>query len=165
MIYGLLGKSEFFYQDRKELNKRRVNLITHLKWLGYNEDKIAVYLIAWDYYVRNPKGFDGATASEDSTLEPIGVDYRAVLHDYFYEVHKVYCNKKYLSTVNDFYLSEIENYSECTASYLANQKRKLFSIVEKFYLWYAKLKGVEVKEEEKLVELLKKLQIWGQDLK
>lgn len=91
----MLGsKNMFFYQSPSELSNRRVDVICLLTIKGYNERQIALYLEAYDYFIINPSGYDGATAVKDLCDIP-GLDLDAMLHDYHYLAFNAAAHAKY----------------------------------------------------------------------
>ncbi|MBO2546085.1 hypothetical protein J0871_16840 [Salegentibacter sp. BDJ18] len=50
---------------------------------GYSQTQANIYLAAYDYFVRNPEQFDGATKTED-LYDLEGLELAAMLHDWLY---------------------------------------------------------------------------------
>lgn len=77
------SKSNYFNQDKETLATCREKVIQYLILKGYELSGIAIYLKAFDYFVENPNGFDGATLVKDLCDLP-GLDLDALLHDFHY---------------------------------------------------------------------------------
>lgn len=91
-IRNLFGKSKIFHLEKEFLiSTVRPDLINALIRLGRSDKDINEYLIAFDYFVENPKKYDGATIVRDlyiiryrlfGTIFKLDPD--AMLHDYEY---------------------------------------------------------------------------------
>lgn len=104
----MLGsKSRYFFKTKEELTKRKKDLIEYLKIWKYSENKINIYLSAFDYFYKNPEKFDGATIVKDLYHIP-GLDINAMLHDYQYVIHKCACNLETKLLCDYLYASEME---------------------------------------------------------
>ena len=94
----MLGSSNnFFIQQERYLTNKRVEVYSYLLNKGFTIPQINVYLKAYDYFCRNPKDFDGATAVKDLVdIEGYtgsdGLDLKAMLHDYYYVMYNVGAN-------------------------------------------------------------------------
>lgn len=86
----MLGsKNNFFEQKLNILKKVKVDLVSMLKMKGRSHNDIGEYLNAFDYFILNPKKYDGATIVKDLVDIRIGsryLDLDAMLHDYEYIV-------------------------------------------------------------------------------
>lgn len=99
----MLGSENlFFYQSKPVLKKRRLDVICLLTIKGYSEKQIALYLEAYDYFCKNPSGYDGATAVSDLCDIP-GLDLDAMLHDYHYLVFNAAADGKYKEMADDIF--------------------------------------------------------------
>lgn len=73
-------ESYFFKQDKQTLINKRNEVIALLRFKGVDD---SLFLKAYDFFVDNPKEFDGATIVKD--LNDIkGLDLAALVHDYRY---------------------------------------------------------------------------------
>lgn len=81
------SKSNFFYQNKKTLLKKRNHLIANLEDYNINTNIDLRWLRAYDFFVKNPHKFDGATIVADSyTIN--GYDASAGNHDFAYIFNK-----------------------------------------------------------------------------
>ena len=80
----MLGSSnKTFYKNTEELKTIRKNIRVLLCIKERKMSDISDYLNAFDYFIRHPDRFDGATIVKD--LEDIkGLDLDAMVHDYDY---------------------------------------------------------------------------------
>ncbi len=75
-------ESYFFKQDKQTLIQKRNEVKALLRFKGIDN---SMFLKAYDFFVANPKQFDGATIVKD--LNDIkGLDLAALVHDYRYLV-------------------------------------------------------------------------------
>jgi hypothetical protein len=115
----MLGsENHFFNQDSKVLQvlRKDVNYLLVIK--GYNYKQVDIYLKAYDYFILNPKDFDGATLVNDLCDLP-NLDLDAMLHDFHYLVYNVAANLKYKQMADEIFKIGIErkgksNYSGWT---------------------------------------------------
>lgn len=85
----MLGSySHYFFQDLHTLSQCRDKVIQYLILKGYELSGIAIYLKAFDYFVENPKDYDGATIVRD-LCDIDGLDLDAMLHDFHYIEYNV----------------------------------------------------------------------------
>jgi len=85
------SRSSFFVQYSWSLKQARINLEVALRFLGRSKTEVNQYLIAFDYFVINPKKFDGATIVRDLYMlrswtgqKYVKLSPDAMLHDYEY---------------------------------------------------------------------------------
>lgn len=102
-----MKSKDFFKQQTKELQRLRNLMVTYLLSQELSQDVIDIYVEAYNYFMRNPFAFDGATIVKD--LHHIkGLDINAMLHDYQYVVHKVASNLKYKYYADKIYAKQME---------------------------------------------------------
>jgi hypothetical protein len=88
----MLGsESTYFDQPIEVLIECRDKVFRLLELKGYGVDEITIYLKAFDYFIYNPKDFDGATIVKDLQDLP-NLDLDAMLHDYHYIIYNVAAN-------------------------------------------------------------------------
>lgn len=88
----MLGsKSTYFHQSNYVLERERARVFELLYVKGYRVNECDVYLKAFDYFVKFPDAFDGATIVKDLQDMP-RLDLDAMLHDYHYIVCNVASN-------------------------------------------------------------------------
>lgn len=88
----MLGsESTYFDQPLEVLIDCRDKVFRLLELKGYGVDEISIYLKAFDYFIYNPKDFDGATIVKDLQDLP-NLDLDAMLHDYHYIIYNVAAN-------------------------------------------------------------------------
>jgi len=88
----MLGsKNDFFKTDFSFLCQAKKDLIEGLRRLHRSEKDIKEYIDAFDFFIRNPDKFDGATIVRDLYLlrykyegKYLKLDADAMLHDYEY---------------------------------------------------------------------------------
>lgn len=102
-----MKSKDFFKQSALELvNKRRL-LIKYLESQEYSQEKINIYLEAYNYFIYHPNKYDGATIVKD--LHHIkGLDINAMLHDYQYINYKVASSFKYKYYSDYIYAKQME---------------------------------------------------------
>jgi hypothetical protein len=77
------SKSNFFFQNTEILEKKAFLLKLILLDCNFTENEIIKFEKAYNYFIENPKEFDGATIVRD--LDTIkGLDAPAMVHDYRY---------------------------------------------------------------------------------
>lgn len=76
------SRPKYFHLSTNYLKANRRELEYFLNLKGVNPDK---YLEAYDYFVENPKKYDGATIVKDLD-DVFGLDLSALRHDYDYLV-------------------------------------------------------------------------------
>lgn len=77
------SKNNFFYKPLNELLALKYDLLTLLKIKKRSEEDIKDYLKAYDYFMKNPNNYDGATIVQDlRDIDALDID--AMLHDYEY---------------------------------------------------------------------------------
>jgi len=81
------SQNKFFCQDKDTLLILREEVSIFLRMKGRSEKSINRYLEAYDYFVKNPSHYDGATIVKDLVDIRNGefyLDLDAMLHDYEY---------------------------------------------------------------------------------
>jgi hypothetical protein len=101
---------KYFFNEEEVLLKNREILIFLLKkvWLR-NQYIIDLYLEAYDYFMKNPERFDGASIVADFFIMP-DLDIWAMLHDYLYIKYSVACNYKYKYYADIIYCVEMRRF-------------------------------------------------------
>lgn len=104
----MLGsESRFFFSDEDTLEKTREVMVNFLKLHKTNPEVINIYIKAYNYFIKNPSRFDGATILKDVKIIP-GLDIWAMLHDYMYINFNVAVNWKYKFISDKIYSEEME---------------------------------------------------------
>ena len=78
----MLGsKSTYFFKSESDLQSCRIDMVAYLQIWKYSNEKIEVYLRAFDYFCNNPTHYDGETFVKDLYHIP-ELSITAMLHDY-----------------------------------------------------------------------------------
>lgn len=104
----MLGsESDFFYSNNEELDIKKNLMIEFLKNHKTSDEVVGIYKDAFDYFIKNPENFDGATILKDVKVVP-NLDIFAMLHDYLYIYLNVSVNWKYKFIADKIYAEEME---------------------------------------------------------
>ena len=90
-----MSKSDYFKKSSAELKQGREDMIVFLHIKNFDPDQIGWFCKAYDYFIENPKEYNGASYSQDlyciSTLE-----LWSMLHDWFYIALNVWADRYYM---------------------------------------------------------------------
>lgn len=161
--------NNFFYKDAAFLAAHRNWLVSYLKLYNRSQQVINTYLWAYDYCVKNPQTYDGATMTEDLSYK--GLDVEAMLHDVMYVVLNVAGNFKWQFVADLILKREMELHSK--SSIEIGKRFYLLLLKTPFFVPYAYLiKNRKMDKYDKLeMERLKQLFLrgyqvnWKNDLK
>lgn len=103
----MFGSSNNFFQENHDFEIIRHDLKYILEdiWMLDN-NLIDFYLEAFDFFVKNPKKYDGATIVNDYFIIP-GLDIWAMIHDYMYIKFNVAVNIKAKYYADLFYCQQM----------------------------------------------------------
>lgn len=78
-----MSKNNYFWNPETFLreNRKQVDLFLQIK--GYELQERSIYLEAYDFFVKHPEEFDGATMTED-LYDVDNLELAAMLHDFLY---------------------------------------------------------------------------------
>lgn len=92
---ALSSKNNYFKQSKQALEQGHKEMLQFLDIKDFTADQIGVFEDAYNYFRNYPRGYDGATASQD--LEDVkGLELGAMLHDYLYLQFNCYASRKYM---------------------------------------------------------------------
>lgn len=100
----LKSHSNFFHGN--DLTVCRDKVIQLLKIWDYTQEQRKIYLNAFDYFVKHPEKFDGATMTEEMNDIPY-LDLDAMLHDYLYIALNASANWEYMVKADKLFKKEM----------------------------------------------------------
>lgn len=104
----MLGsKSDFFFSSEEVLKKTKKDMLNYLELHNTNEETIKLYLDSYNFFIKNPTKFDGATILKDVEVIP-NLDIWAMIHDYMYIHYKAAANFKYKYYSDYIFSKELE---------------------------------------------------------
>ena len=143
----MLGsESTYFFQDKELLNHNRVLVVQVLLFNCYSFKEIGIYLDAYDYFIKNPNAYDGATLVRDLYDIP-NLDLDAMLHDYFYIIFNVASNLITKWKADWLYCQEQICKGKPKKSAYARFIGLTFTSIE--FLIYTKIKRGKITEQQK----------------
>ena len=147
------SKDYFFLQGKETLDLKRSHLEFLLKdvW-ERSDDVVGFYLTAYDFFVKYPGQFDGATIVKDLQILP-GLDIHAMIHDYIYLTYMVSANFKFKWYADMIYAREMERMGGSAYSTWSRFAGLTF-FGDIFFTPYKKITGAKISVLNK-VEFLK----------
>lgn len=100
------SSSNFFHEQYSVIVEGKKNMDAMLQIWGYEPSERIHYQNAFDYFVRNPEHYDGASMTEDLYDIP-GLDIDAMLHDYLYVGMNASANLKFMWLADKLIRSEM----------------------------------------------------------
>lgn len=145
---ALKSKSNYFYQSNEALDQGHKEMLQFLDIKDFTADQIVWFERSYNYFRNNPKGYDGATASQD--LEDVkGLELGAMLHDYLYLFLNCYASRKYMKKA-DKVLKSVMKLTHKSGGEISKRMFLLF-LLRGFYPFYQRnFKGSKMTKHNKI---------------
>jgi hypothetical protein len=88
----MLGsKNDFFFQEKKKLERKRSDMKAYLRIKGFSSKEVFHFGFIYDYFCEHPSHYDGETLVKDLVDLP-NLSLAGLEHDYEYVYRKVWKN-------------------------------------------------------------------------
>ncbi|MUP44886.1 hypothetical protein E0K83_03890 [Gramella sp. BOM4] len=139
--------NDFFEQDDNLIFQAKRDMDVILQLWGYELSERGPYVQAFDYFVRNPKHFNGASMTEELCDIP-WLDLDAMLHDFLYRGLNASANLKMMWRADKLLRQEMRRRGK--SSWNTGYRFAMLTLKTPFFLFWAYvIKGRRLTENQK----------------
>jgi len=125
--------AKYFYNSKQVLAQGLDDAKDYLRIKGFYIEQVSIFLDAYDYFIKHPSQYDGATLSQD-LYDINGLELGSMLHDYLYKIGG-YADKQSLREADAIHIKILRQCNKSGAEIKYRQAR-LFILREVLnYAW------------------------------
>ena len=141
------SSNNFFHQEDHFIFQGKSEMDIILQLWGYELSERGPYRHAYDYFVKNPEQFDGATMTEELCDIP-WLDLDAMLHDYLYVGLNASASLKYMWKADKLLRQEMRRKGK--SSWNTGYRFTMLVLKTPFFLpWCWLIKGRRISDEQR----------------